>query len=206
LTITLENVGKKFVRDWIFRRVSLTLQAGGRYAVVGANGSGKSTLLQVLAGALPPSEGTLRYARGTQALEVDEVFRHVVVASPYLELIEEFTPAELVDFHLHFKPFKQGLTREAFLAEVNLLAARDKAIGQFSSGMKQRLKLGLAFFSEAAVVLLDEPTSNLDAANTAWYHHQLKHALGPDQLVLIASNQPSEYALCDEVIDIQRFK
>jgi ABC-type multidrug transport system ATPase subunit len=205
MQIFLENLGKKFVREWIFRRLTRSLAAGGRYAVVGPNGSGKSTLLQVLSGAVPPSEGTLRYQSGIQVVDGDDVFRHVVIAAPYLELIEEFTPVELVDFHLKFKRFKSDLTRDEFLSEVNLTAARDKAIGHFSSGMKQRLKLGLAFFSDVPVVLLDEPTSNLDATNSAWYDHHVRR-LGPDQLVLIASNQPSEYAVCDDVLDIQQFK
>lgn len=205
MQITLENLGKKFVRDWIFRRLTHPLTAGGRYAVVGPNGSGKSTFLQVLAGAVPPSEGTLRYERGTQVIDGDSCFRYLVIAAPYLELIEEFTPVELVDFHLKFKAFKAGMTRDEFLSEVSLTAARDKSIGHFSSGMKQRLKLGLAFFSDVPLVLLDEPTANLDAANTAWYDHHVRR-LGPEQLVVIASNQPSEYAICDEVIDIQNFK
>lgn len=205
MQIILEQLGKRFIREWIFRRLSLELAAGDRLAITGPNGSGKSTLLQVLTGAMPASEGKIQYREGTQDIPADHFFRQVSIAAPYLELIEEFTLTELVDFHQKFKPFKQNLSTPAFIERLDLKASRDKFIRNFSSGMKQRLKLGLAFYSNVPLVILDEPTSNLDARNSDWYFEEVQK-LDANQTLIIASNVPAEYQFCEKVIDIQTYK
>lgn len=205
LTITAEQLGKKYRKEWIFRRVNLTLKAGTSYTFVGPNGSGKSTLLQLLAGSLPLTEGKLTYVKNGHAIEPDDWFRYVSLAAPYLELIEELSLDELLTFHQTFKPFKAGLTNEAIADRLLLTHARHKEIKYFSSGMKQRVKLGLAFFADSPVVILDEPTSNLDRQGAAWYHEQVRQ-LGSDQLLLIGSNQPEEYDFCPNVLDVTQWK
>lgn len=205
MQLIAEQIGKKYRREWIFRRVDLSLSAGNSYTFVGPNGSGKSTLLQLLAGNLPATEGNLTYSRNGQVIGPDDWFRQVIIAAPYLELIEELTLLELLDFHQKFKPFKAGLTLDAIIERLLLTGARDKEIRYFSSGMKQRVKLGLAFFSDAPVVILDEPTSNLDAQGTAWYHAEVQQ-LFPNQLLLIGSNQPTEYDFCPNVLDVTQWK
>lgn len=205
MTITAEQIGKKYRKEWIFRRVDLTLTAGTSYTFVGPNGSGKSTLLQLLAGSLPMTEGKLTYTRNGKPLEPDNWFRQVSLAAPYLELVEELTLDELLTFHQTFKPFKTGLTSELIADRLLLSHARHKEIKYFSSGMKQRVKLGLAFFSDAPVVILDEPTANLDRQGAAWYHEQVRQ-LSPDQLLLIGSNIPDEYDFCPNVLDVMQWK
>ncbi len=203
IELMADNLGKKYRREWVFRKVSLRLTTA--YAVVGPNGSGKSTLLQLLAGAMPATEGTLTYILNGKPLEADHWFRQVVIAAPYLELIEELTLSELLVFHQTFKPFKNQLMPDAVADAMQLGHARNKEIKYFSSGMKQRVKLGLAFFSVAPVVILDEPTSNLDRAGVAWYQENVRQ-LGPEQLLLIGSNQPDEYDFCPNVLDMMQWK
>ncbi|RIV27058.1 ABC transporter ATP-binding protein [Fibrisoma montanum] len=205
MQIVAEQVGKKYRKEWIFRGVSLELAAGTSYTFVGPNGSGKSTLLQLLSGSLPATEGSLTYRVDSRALDPDDWFRHVVVAAPYLELIEELTLNELLQFHQTFKRFKHGLTPDQIADRLLLTHARHKEIKYFSSGMKQRVKLGLAFFSDASVVILDEPTANLDRQGAAWYHEQVRQ-LSPDQLLLIGSNVPDEYDFCPNILDVTRWK
>lgn len=204
MTIELSNVGKRFRREWIFRGVDLRLESGQSYTFVGPNGSGKSTLLQVISGVMPITEGQIRYVRESQSMDADDWFRHLVIASPYLELIEELTLLELLQFHQSFKPFRNGLTPEQITERMGLAHARHKEIRAFSSGMKQRVKLALAFFSEASVVLLDEPTSNLDRQGVAWYQEHVRKLSA--QLLLIASNQPEEYDFCPNVLDVMQWK
>ncbi len=205
LTIKTDQIGKKYRREWIFRRVNLTLTAGTSYTFVGPNGSGKSTLLQLLAGNLPASEGTLTYSLNNKVIEPENWFRQVSIAAPYLELVEELTLDELLTFHQTFKPFRDSLTPEAVADRLLLTNARHKEIKYFSSGMKQRVKLGLAFFSSSPIIILDEPTSNLDRQGAAWYHEQVRQ-LSVNQLLLIGSNQPDEYDFCSNVLDVMQWK
>ncbi|GAB3982608.1 hypothetical protein GCM10028806_54670 [Spirosoma terrae] len=205
LTIKAEQLGKKYRKEWIFRHVNVTLTAGTSYTFVGPNGSGKSTLLQLLSGSLPLTEGKLSYTEQGKELEADDWFRKVSIAAPYLELVEELTLNELLLFHQTFKPFKNNLSPDDVAERLLLSHARHKEIKYFSSGMKQRVKLGLAFFSQSPVVILDEPTSNLDRQGAAWYLEQVQQ-LSPDQLLLIGSNQPEEYTFCSNVLDVTQWK
>ncbi|GAB4028507.1 ABC transporter ATP-binding protein [Spirosoma koreense] len=205
MKIVAEQLGKRYRKEWIFRRVDLTLRAGTSYTFVGPNGSGKSTLLQMLAGSIPATEGQLTYSRNNSVIEPDDWFQQISIAAPYLELVEELTLDELLTFHQTFKPFKAGLTAQLVAERLLLAHARHKEIKYYSSGMKQRVKLGLAFFSESPVVILDEPTSNLDRQGMNWYQEQVRQ-LAPDQLLLIGSNQPEEYDFCPNVLDVMQWK
>ena len=191
--------------EWIVRGVNLALETGESYTLVGPNGSGKSTLIQLLMGSVPPSEGTIQYEKDGKQLEIDDWYKHMILAAPYLELIEEFTLRETVLFHQKFKPLKNGFSAADFEDFVQLSHARNKALRHYSSGMKQRVKLGLAFLSDVPVVLLDEPTSNLDAAGSKWYLDNVVN-LSTQQLVLLGSNQPQEYEFCKNIISVSAFK
>ncbi|MBV8390377.1 MAG: ATP-binding cassette domain-containing protein, partial [Mucilaginibacter sp.] len=139
MKITLQNIGRRFNRDWIFKGVDYTFTSGESYAVLGPNGSGKSTLLQVLNGSLAPSTGDIKYFFKDDPVEADAVFKHVSLAAPYLELIEEFTMHEMTDFHFKFKSYRSGMDKDAVINLLNLQGGRNKMIKYFSSGMKQRL-------------------------------------------------------------------
>jgi ABC-type multidrug transport system ATPase subunit len=210
ITIEAGKIGKKYRKEWIFRRVNLTLSSGNSYTFVGPNGSGKSTLLQLLAGSLPSTEGELTYTLNETVLDPDNWFRQVSIAAPYLELVEELTLTELLTFHQQFKPYKAGLTPDIIAERLLLTHARHKEIKYFSSGMKQRVKLGLAFFSRSPIVILDEPTANLDRQGAAWYQEQVRELLNPANqeipLLLIGSNQPDEYDFCPNVLDVMQWK
>lgn len=203
MTIQLENIGKKFRNEWIFRKLSYRFESGKSYAITGANGSGKSTLLQVVSGSLPANEGKIEYNNG-KPLSIDLWYKEMSFAAPYMELVEELSLGEFLEFHTKFKPL-YGLDKNQFLNKVYLEEHRDKPVKQFSSGMKQRLKLGLAFFTHNSVLFLDEPTTNLDEKGIRWYLDQVSQAK-KSKLVLISSNDQKEYQFCDETLDITAFK
>lgn len=203
--ISVRGLGKRFNREWIFRNLDYSFQSGNIYAITGPNGSGKSTLLQVLWGQLPQSTGELNYAGPLGEIPIEEIFKHITIATPYLDLIEEFTLFEHLKFHFKLKRSRDGMEEEEMLDKMDLTHARDKYIANFSSGMKQRLRLALAFFTQAQLIFLDEPTTNLDAEATAWYHHQLNQ-LPQSCTIFIASNQSSEYPSHARIINILDFK
>jgi ABC-type multidrug transport system ATPase subunit len=208
MQITLTNTGKRFNREWIFRHCSYTFTSGKSYAITGPNGSGKSTLLQVIAGATLHNEGTIEYqATDNRQRTTDEVhhYKSISIAAPYLELIEEMTAKEMLTFHSKFKPLIQSLSIEEMLKIVGLENAVNKQLRYFSSGMKQRLKLAQAFFSNTSVLLLDEPTTNLDADGIALYQTLISNYT-KDKLVIVSSNVKDEYSFCEEVIEIGNYK
>ncbi len=204
MTITAENLGKRFNREWIFRDFSYSFESGV-YAITGPNGSGKSTLLQVLWGQLPASDGQLNFTSEKVSIPVEEIHRRLVIAAPYLDLIEEFTLEEMLKFHFSFKQIRDGKSVEEIIELLELARARKKTISHFSSGMKQRLKLGLAFFSDVEMVFLDEPTTNLDKQAVAWYWRNFE-MVKDKAIVLIGSNLENEYPTNAVKIDLLKYK
>jgi ABC-type multidrug transport system ATPase subunit len=205
MKITLQNIGRRFNRDWIFRNIDYTFTGGETYAILGPNGSGKSTLLQVLNGSLAPSTGSINYLMDDKPVEVEAIFNQLTLAAPYLELIEEFTLDEMANFHFKFKPYRQGMDKEAVINLLALEGGRNKLIKYFSSGMKQRLKLALAFCSDTPMLMLDEPTSNLDKQGVDWYLN-LVQQFAADRLTIICSNQEHEYSFCRHQLNISDYK
>jgi ABC-type multidrug transport system ATPase subunit len=205
MKITLENIGRRFNRDWIFRGIDYTFTSGETYAILGSNGSGKSTLLQVLNGSLTPSAGNISYLNNDKPVDAEQVFQYLSIAAPYLELIEEFTLDEMIDFHFKFKSYRQGMDKTQAIDLLNLPGNKHKAIKYFSSGMKQRLKLALAFCADTPMLMLDEPTSNLDNQGVDWYLN-LVQQFAKDRLTVICSNQEHEYSFCKNTLTISDYK
>lgn len=200
-TITLENCGKRFNRNWIFKELNRTFTSGTSYAILGANGSGKSTLLQCMAGYMAISKGKVLFSDNNQPVEEDHKYRYISLASPFLELIEEFTLRETVDFHFRMKK-RAFISHPKEIIEITgLQASADKQLKFFSSGMKQRVKIALAVFSDTPVLMLDEPCTNFDAKGIDWYHQVIENHT-QNRLVIVASNQPNEYSFCKEVISM----
>lgn len=199
MRITVTEAGKRFNRDWIFRGLNLEFKPGTHYAITGHNGSGKSTLLQCVAGAMHLSEGDISYHTPESVLDKDNWYQHVSICTPYLEVIEEMTATEFLDYHSAFKPMKKGWDTQGMLKEIGLTKAANKQIRHFSSGMKQRVKLAQAFFSDTQILILDEPCSNLDKMGFDLYKKLITNHTA-DRLVLIGSNDPLEFESCAEVI------
>ena len=203
MRIKLSNGGKRFNREWIFRKADLAFSSGNAYAVTGPNGSGKSTLLQAIGGMLQLSEGSIAFYKEENVLET--TFAAVSYCAPYLEVIEELTLLEFLAFHQHFKQFMPGLGVQDVIRIVGLETAAGKQIRHFSSGMKQRVKLAQAVLSDTPVLLLDEPSTNLDTAGIQLYH-SLVETYCKDRLVIVCSNDEAEYSFCNHRISILDFK
>ncbi len=207
MNITLQNIGRRYNKEWIFRHLDYTFSFGKKYAILGPNGSGKSTLLKVLSGSLSPSEGTIVYSDADKAtIAVEDVYRYLTIAAPYVELLEELSLREMLNFHFKFKDYLPGYDLDRVLELLALPKAVDKELRFFSSGMKQRVKLVLSCCANSPIVLLDEPTSNLDSAAELWYTDLIAETMHPDRLLLIGSNQEKEYAFCDEQVHVLSYK
>lgn len=205
MRIQLTKAGKRFNRDWIFRNLNFTFLPQKSYAITGANGSGKSTLLQMIAGNINASEGNIEWQLGNTEIEADNLFQQLSIAAPYLELIEEMTATEFLQFHQQFKPLLPGTSIKEIVNIVGLEKAASKQIRYYSSGMKQRMKLAQAIFSDTPLLLLDEPCTNLDATGYVLYH-QLVRDYMQHRTIIVSSNDVNEYSFCEEVLDIMQYK
>ncbi len=205
MKIKLIDAGKRFNREWIFRHADLEFVSGTAYAITGPNGSGKSTLLQTIGTLLEPSEGKLSFWKNDQELPIEKGYQYISFCAPYLDVVEEMTLLEFLHFHKEFKPFVPGFDAEKIIDDIGLHTAINKQIRNFSSGMKQRVKLAQAIFSNTPAILLDEPCTNLDAAGIELYQQLIKeHCL--DRMVIVSSNDKIEYNFCEVEIEIGRFK
>lgn len=204
--ITLTNIGKRYKKDWIFRDFSHEFIADNAYVVQGSNGSGKSTLLKIIASYLSPTLGELHYLNGNEEINQAEIHKHITIAAPYMELPEEFTPMEILNFHLGFKSLYNNMTKENFIEFIGLTASANKPVNKFSSGMKQRMKLGLAILSQSNLLLLDEPAINLDSNGIDLYHRMINE-FGKNRIIIVCSNNISEeFSFCQTAINVNDYK
>jgi ABC-type multidrug transport system ATPase subunit len=199
--IQLTNAGKRFRFDWIFKDLNYQFHTGPAYALQGPNGSGKSTLMKVLSGHLSLSKGQIAFTENDRKIDGDAVYQKISFAAPYIELIEEFTLEEALRFHSRLKPLLPEYSPEGLYELLELPRTRLKEIRYFSSGMKQRVKLALAICSDTPVLLLDEPSTNLDANAIRWFKTLLERHSG-ERLVVIASNDPADLETCRESISM----
>ncbi|EKB49062.1 ABC transporter ATP-binding protein [Cecembia lonarensis] len=205
MEIKLDSAGKRFQYDWIFKNLNKTISEGSALAITGSNGSGKSTLLKCVAALNPLTEGKITYTYKKQNIPESEIFNYLVISAPYMELPEEFQLSELLQFHFKFKKTVEGISFTKMMDRMYLSTHKSKPISQFSSGMKQRLKLGLCLFSDVPLILLDEPTSNLDEKGLHWYL-ELIGDFAKGKTVLICSNDEREYGFCQNKIHIEDYK
>jgi ABC-type multidrug transport system ATPase subunit len=202
--IVFEAVGKRYVSEWVLKDQSFTINPADGVAVLGPNGSGKSTLLQMIAGYVQPSKGRISFYVDDVLIEIENVFQYLSLAAPYLELIEEYILDEMINFHFGFKKIINGLNAEDVVQRSGLATSRHKTVKNFSSGMKQRLKLTLAIMSDTPLLLLDEPLSNLDEQGATWYQQMLRDFSGDRTVVVCSNMNEKEFEFCRERIILEK--
>ncbi len=189
MQITLAGIGKKFGRRWIFRDLNTVITSKDSLAICGKNGAGKSTLLKIIGGYHSATEGTIRYF-DSKEIDAESALKKITFSGPDLHLIQEMTLSEHLQFHFNFKSAQIPVPE--MVQRAGLKGAENLRVGEFSSGMKQRLKLLLSFFGGSDLLLLDEPTTFLDQQGIEWYRAELSAVVGK-KTVVVASNQPHEY-------------
>jgi ABC-type multidrug transport system ATPase subunit len=205
MKINLENTGKKYNRDWIFRGITTQISLNDSIVISGSNGSGKSTFLKMISGFETPTEGEISYSENKE-IPVEKIYKKVAYTSPYIGVFEEYTIEELLKFYSTLKPLKNNIKFDQFIETIELTHTKNKAIKHFSSGMKQRVKLGLSILSDSPILLLDEPTSNLDKNAILWYQNLVQKNLNNRIVIIASNNQKEESFFCTKSIDIEEFK
>ncbi len=205
MNITLRHIGKRFKREWVFSGINEKIEGPVHLGILGGNGSGKSTLLQLISGYAGPTEGEVSWRLGADTLDRESIFRHVGICAPYMQVYEDFSLSENLEFFLRFRQLIDGMDAEAFAERVGLEKQRNKPLRNFSSGMRQRVKLGLALFADVPLVLLDEPVSHLDKQGVMWFRELMRS--DRNRIICVASNSHAdEIASCTQFIDVTAFK
>lgn len=158
ITAHLETVSKLYGTFAALRKVSLTLEAGHCYVLLGENGAGKSTLLRILAGLLRPTYGTVTVL-GSAPYEARD---HIGYMSHAPMLYDEYTAVENLRYFADLYRTQTCLAPEEALRSVGLDPALKRPVGQYSQGMRQRASLARVLLSQPELLLLDEPFSNMD--------------------------------------------
>jgi len=203
--ITCQAVGKRYLFEWVIKDFNFTFLKGNCYGIKGPNGSGKSTLLKMLSGHSTPSKGLIDFKANNSTVHVSEVYKSVTFTAPYIEVIEEMTVRELLEFHHGLRPLESLSDAETVLIALPFKGLMDKRIGELSSGMKQRIKLLLTIMTRTSIILLDEPGSNLDEAGKIWFEELLRNHM-KDKIVIIASNEADDLRLAAEILSMENYK
>ncbi|MFM9008175.1 MAG: ATP-binding cassette domain-containing protein, partial [Bacteroidota bacterium] len=184
--------------------LNLDIAHGCKFRVNGHNGSGKSTLVQLLTGQSSPTEGLIELRdKKSHTIPVEEWPFLSAIASPSLDLPEDFYLDELFSLFFRFKPATPGLDADRFAALTELNSHRNKAIRSFSSGMKQRVKLGLAILCSTPILILDEPLSHLDQQGIEWYRNLCNEFLHEKTVIVCSNHFPEESFFCSQGIELQ---
>lgn len=197
MKIEVENISKRFGRQQIIKQFSYTFAEQQRYVITGANGSGKSTLLKIISGYLSHDSGNINYWASEQPIANDAIADKIAYSAPYIAVPEDLTVREVIQFQKRFKP----LSKSEEELEMLLHLPAQKKIAALSSGMRQRLHLGLSVFSSSSLLLLDEPTSFFDKVWKANFQ-QFIAEIGNKKTIILCSNDEEEYSQFDKKITL----
>jgi len=210
ISLKCENLDKSFLNKVVFKEVSFELNNGSSIAVTGRNGSGKSTLLKVIARLLIPNKGKITLTDNDVKVAEEKFHFYVGMIAPYINLYDELTALENLEFFFDLKcKINPDIARKDYLKEllnrVNLYTRRNDQVKNFSSGMKQRMKLAFAIINDPPVLIMDEPRTNLDTEGIDLIYRTAEEKR-KDGILIIATNEPEDTKLCEKIISIEDYK
>lgn len=206
MNVHLDHISKRFQKQWIFNGVNHSFRPETNTAILGSNGSGKSTLIQIISGYASPSEGTISWNDNGIGIKRDHLFRRVAICSPSIQLWDELTLLENHKLFVQFKKLPGIDNAREFSRILELEKHLYKPLKSFSSGMRQRVKLGLAILCDSPLLLLDEPCSHLDSKAVDWYQSILEKNASQKTVIIASNNDERETFLCASQLNINDYK
>jgi heme exporter protein A len=202
ISLEARNLGKWFGRRKVFDKINLFLEEKNSLVVTGRNGSGKTTLLKILCGLIPPTKGEVVISFNGKNLNRDESKNLLGLVMPDLELYEELTALENLMFLSRIRglnPDKDELKEK--IARVGLGKREDDLVFSFSSGMKQRLKYAFALLNNPEILVLDEPSANLDEEGISLVD-QMVSLQKERGILILATNEKADLKYGDQIIQL----
>ena len=205
-SLSADSINKTFGRRLIFKNISFKLNLSTIFGISGPNGSGKSTLVKIVANIISPSAGRIIHNLNGSEIKPGKLHNHIGLVSPYLVLYDEFTAYENLNYFSEIRGISFNKERvDSLLNKFLLFNRRNDLVKTYSSGMKQRLKFIFALMHSPQLIILDEPTSNIDDEGKEVVYELVKEE-GNKNIVIIASNEKSDLSLCSEIIDLNDYK
>lgn len=204
--IVVENITKRYLKNTLFTDVNFSINSGQSVAITGYNGTGKSTLLKIICGYVSPTSGRVDYLVNGLNVIPEHLYRHISLAAPYMDLIDDFTLLDNIKYYNRFKNFYQNIGFDELIEIAFLQGAENKQVKHFSSGMKQRLKLSLAILSDVPFLFLDEPLSNLDKRGIEWYYSMIEKYIRQRILIICTNNFTEEASFCQQQICVEDYR
>jgi heme exporter protein A len=205
-SLTAEGINKTFGRRLIFNDIGFKINSPSIFGISGPNGSGKSTLVKIIANILSPSKGKISHHLNSSEIKPEKLHNNIGLVSPYLVLYDEFTAYENLSYFSEIRGSSFNKERiDDLLNKFLLFNRRNDLVKTYSSGMKQRLKFIFALMHSPELIILDEPTSNLDEDGKEVVYELVKEE-GSQNVVIVASNEERDLLLCDKIIKLENFK
>lgn len=206
-SLVADTVGHRFGSLLLFRRLSFSLPGGESLAITGDNGAGKSTLLRILAGVLTPKAGTVTLTTGEREIPPADRPLHTGLVAPALGVYDDLSARENVRFLAQARRLPDPGSRiDAILSRVGLADRADDPVGTYSSGMRQRVKYAAALLTDPPLLLLDEPSSNLDAKGRDLVASVVAEQRDRNRLLVVATNRADEADRHDHQLRIEDYR
>ncbi len=201
--VKISRLSKRFGEQVILHNVSLELQEGQIYGIVGRNGSGKSVLLKCIAGLIRPTSGTIEVFEKKIGKDVDFApFTGIAIDQPGLLLRKSARENMRELSALLHKPDEKQISM--LLQKVGLQPDERKPVSQYSTGMKQRLSIAMAMLDAPKLLLLDEPMSNMDTNGATEMRELFKNLTHEGTTLMIATHIAEDVEqLCNTVYCIR---
>ena len=202
ISLTVKGLSKSYNRKPIFTDLSFK-HTDGVLGIAGANGSGKSTLLKCLAYLTRAQKGSIQWMRQDLEIPKEDIKGSIGYAAPYINLYDELTSYENLEFLLQVAGLPIQVTHiNSQIDQVQMKDHRQKLFKSLSTGQRQRVKIAAALIRKPDIIFLDEPGSNLDKSGHDLVKKIVNMQKAKNKLVIIASNDPKEIKLCDQVIKL----
>lgn len=192
MKLQAQNISKYFGEKMIFEDINFELSGGQSAAIIGPNGSGKTTLVKIICNLIRPTKGNIVYSVNDTPVGMDNIYKNIGLVSPYLELYEDLTARENLLFFAKLKKVTEAQNRiSELMSQLNLSGRENDQVKTYSSGMRQRLKYVFALLDKPRVLILDEPTSNLDTDGTDRVY-QIMEEQKKKNILILATNDSND--------------
>lgn len=202
IRLSVENISKSFGARKVITDLSFTIAAPGALGIIGRNGSGKTTLLKLLCHLYRPTRGRIEMMRDDNEIKREDFFHYIKMVSPELALYQMLTGLENLRFFATVSgvEFSRPVLEET-LDRVGLTGRGNDRVETYSAGMKQRLKYALSLLTSPPVLLLDEPTANLDDTGRK-IAFEIMRQQREKRILVIATNEPEDLQNIEQIINL----